>query len=230
MASEKLCLPLDVEHKKELDNIRFYFKAKNAPTLYSLRRGDFDQSEMIKNMPNSAICTQDNPFVFDEIKQDNNIINLPHHIDFVGKYMQIWDGKCAESMYCAAEVVQTNKPEQLLQEVDLLLIQSYIDREKEQLTPQQKTLIESNRLAYNHWRIDILSPLVCTVDGMFAMNGLRNKLYAYIATIIGDCSIREYNEEQSDPYFCELQRDAKAKWRADNVYKHEIIGDLDKTN
>lgn len=227
--------PNDVEQKEEKQSPMFYFRVSTDANsgankiTYGLK-----QSTVKKLIPFFATMLQQTPpdtkekaVPVDPIKVQDDcafnsvyIINTAQQYKVVVDYVLYWENRLDTENYISPNKQQSGYIHQILAKFDLDLINTYVD---EYL---QGNNFPSNALA-KYARISAINPLLKCVDGFLRMEGLSNKLYAYIAEIIRTCSIIDMSDNHLATHFKSLQLEAFEQWRKDNP---ELLhGDIETT-
>ena len=224
---------------------RFYYKLKDSSKCYSISIEAIELIDLFKKMHDSDKKSSLSPEFAIELPQiyvdDTKFNAKPYYlntldiIEFVNSYIKLWEHRYKSANYLKEETVQTGNPEQIIHQDDLKLIRSYIKDRYEELSLNEQKLITDNKLYNKQFSIDALSTLVKNVDGYLIIESLKNKLYAYIATIIWTCSMKELSEIASDDRFLEMQNDSIKEWNLKNskvpkVVKSNTAGDGNNVN
>jgi hypothetical protein len=166
----------------------FYYKCKNR--TFTIQENDLNIIKMFKKLyeKNDRIYNNNNNACTLLETYDLNIAIL------IDKYVSIWSDKPHD--YIDDNIINTGRPEIILHENDIGLIQEYIDSHI-QNNPEFSALNKLHqkkfiiKTIYNI--IEVCSKLECT--------SLLKKLYLFIADIIWNCSIIDieiFEHEQSN--------------------------------
>ena len=219
------------ESDSELDlecNIKpesyFYFDVgfESNKKTYSINRKHIALIPLFKTMSaknpydsNSPLtAVHINPvYIRDDCKKNNEFwVNTIELFDVIMEYVDIWKDDIDSENYIKQDIVQTGYANQIIKEKDLELILKFADSKLEQLDDETKNSYEDNLTLRKYHTISQLNPLLKTIDGFLQMDGFANKIYAYIATIIWNCSLMDLYEVSEDTYFKELQQQHIDEW------------------
>jgi hypothetical protein len=221
-------LDSDVEEIEEIEeDIFFYFKSNESINVYSINTKAIDLVDVFKNMythnPTRNI-SREHPLVLSVVYQpDENKAGVYYKVNtdilfsYVSKYLDLWQNKPLSANYIPEDQpIQTGNPSQVLRKVDLDFIEGYINDKRSSVEDYDEVKY-LNDLRYNRRiKIRVLSELLAQVCGFLGIQSLSSKIFAYIATLIWNCTIIDIVASKSDPYFDELQNNAILKWKSDN--------------
>jgi hypothetical protein len=147
-------------------------------------------------------------YIRDDCKKNKQFwINTPELFNVIMKYVDIWKDpkKISDENYVKPNIVQTGYINQILRREDIKLILDYVQMELNKLPVDVQIIMENNLTIKKYHIISCMNPLLKMVDGFMQMSGFANKIYAYIATILWNCSLMELDEVSEEPYFRQLQ-------------------------
>lgn len=219
MTDESLPLITEIKAPKY-----FYFAAGvNAERVYQIEHKLLDLVPMYKNMltliPNGSNTEETavhiKPvYIRDECKKNPEFwINTIELFDVIMEYINNWKDTPIEDVnYIKKDIVQTGYANQILKTNDLKLILKFTSDQINKLNPKVRQKMEANHTIKKYHIISCLNPLLKMVDGFLQMSGFADKIYAYIATIIWNCSLKELDDVSDEAYFHELEKKQLAKY------------------
>ena len=170
------------------DNSKFYYKVCNGKT-YCIKKSALMLIKIFKDMTdaNKTLGSSiENAIVLERINIDGKYeLNTDNVIEFVNSYLVLWQDNPTAADY-VIDVVQTSNVEQIIQNIDLQLINAYIDTIITQDDLASKPHMERKRAL-----LKSLHLLVKNIDGYLHISSLTKKLHAYIACILWSCSMRD---------------------------------------
>lgn len=167
-------------------------------------------------------CSEnENTVILPVIEQTNDekrvtLINTDESLEYVYKYLKIWESNPEQSNYVKEVPVQTSEIEHLLQDNDLKFIRDYIaDKIRvDNITNKVPSVDAFNQTRYKI--IEILSDLLCQIYDSLEIECLANKISAYIGVIIWNLSLVDFAEASIDPTFKSEQDKALQLWKSEN--------------
>ena len=171
----------------------FHYKIKNNDTVYKVKKSSLKLSKTLESIAkNNNADTPRDAIEFNHVTttdlEYNITYNLPIHHDFINEYFTIWCDKIKSENYIKIQPINCANPANILTAEDNELIERYLFNNLNNPDNQNKEYIIK---VYN--KINCLNALICTADKFMEMDGLTNKLLAYIATIIWTCGLPEVN-------------------------------------
>ena len=133
-------------------------------------------------------------------------INTTELFDVIMEYVEIWKDNPKKSNYIKESCVQTGNANQIIREADLALINRFVEARLAEIAIELDIDFEQEPTQKKWHIISCLNPLLKMVDGFLQMDGFSNKIYAYISTVIWNCSMMELDDVSRDPVFKELQQ------------------------
>jgi hypothetical protein len=159
-------------------------------------------------------------YIRDDCKKNAEFwINTSELFDVIMNYIDIWKDpkKIDDENYVKPDIVQTGYINQILKQEDIKLILDYVQLELNKLPVDVQCIMENNLTIKKHHIISCMNPLLKMVDGFIQMDGFSNKIYAYIATILWNCSLMDLDDVSEEPYFRQLQQRQLAEWNRRNA-------------
>ncbi len=169
-------------------------------------------STMIKSSQNEkAVSLQ---IVEQPIEHTNKtyLINTNHLLKYVYKYFKIWENAPEKANYVKEEPVQTSEIQHILKQVDIDLIEEYLE---EYLRTNNISALDDHTKIRNMQK-EGLGVLLSQVDEFLNIKCFANKLYAYIAVLIWNTSVVDFADAMQDPEFYKAQQAAVEAWKLDN--------------
>jgi len=189
-----------------MNNMTFYFSV--CDKLYEISRKHLPLvpffNTLAKHHPNDGCSALDaieiRPM---EIIDDCSLlpkynINTREMYDFLMKYIDIWKDNIAGAHYITKPPQHLGFYYQILHESDLKAINEYLE-------PKLAVLNDKSEAFRKLYTVALINQLLRFVNGYLNMKCLTNKLYAYCAVCIWECSILEVEEMQDNPFFKLLQ-------------------------
>lgn len=172
------------------DNGKFYYKVSNGKT-YCIKKSALMLIKIFKDMTdvNKTLgSSEENAIVLERINIDDKYeLNTDNVIEFVNNYLVLWQDNPTAADY-VIDVVQTSNVEQIIQNVDLQLINAYID------TVITDDLSLKAPMERKRALLKSLHLLVKNIDGYLHISSLTKKLHAYIACILWSCSMKDIHD------------------------------------
>ena len=224
-----------------MSNDLFYYRVRGYPKQYVIKRSAIELIGLFKQMCDLNKTVGDTPdtameleivCIGDSSQSQTYNINTPELIDWIDTYIHIWEDTPALADYLKEEVIQTSHPEQIIKELDLLYIQKYIDFEYTKLSDEERTNVDKTLLSKKYFQIKALNLLIRNADGYLLIDSLVHKLYAFIATVLWNCSMLELDEAR-DTHFQQLQSDAAKEYvlqHSHNYVKSNTTGSGDNVD
>lgn len=196
----------------------FYFAAgHDASVVYELEYKMLDLIPAYKNMisliPNGSNTKETavhiKPvYIRDACDKNPEFwINTIELFDVVMEYVENWKNTPIDLVnYIKKDIVQTGYANQIIKTNDLKLILKFTSMQIAKLDSDTQKSMRENLTIKKYQIISCLNPLLKMVDGFLLMHGFADKIYAYIATIIWNCSLKELDDVSGEEYFAELQR------------------------
>ena len=141
------------------------------------------------------------------------LINTNHLLSYVYRYFKLWENSPDNSDYVKEEPVQTSEIHHLLRNVDIILINEYLDEYlKLQHVNENTDDCSKVRMA----KKEALGILLSQVDEFLDIKCFAKKIYAYIGALIWNTSLIDFAEAMQDPKFRAAQQAAVEAWKLDN--------------
>jgi len=132
-----------------------------------------------------------------------------HYLDFVIEYMEAWNDKTKEEHYInTATTYNTSQVSDVLNNLDVTLLNKYIDDYAKTLTPEQLVDWENDDV-YRKFHIItvVFSKLVQFVELYMQMKGLSSKIHIYVACALYNLSLPEIATITGDDRFKQFYDD-----------------------
>lgn len=218
--SEVEILSLDVPDVPDVPEVEyFYFKVSDlelsTTIIYKFNRNLAVLVPLFKNMCDTSkesnteeTAVHIKPvFIQDDcVKNPEFWINTPELFDVVIEYIDIWKDNPKNANYIKEDCVQTGTVDQIIKAKDLALINKFINKRLVIISADTGIDFDLQPTQKKWHIISCLNPLLKMTDGFLHMSGFAHKIYAYISTVIWNCSMKELNDVSKDPVFKALQQ------------------------
>jgi hypothetical protein len=216
----------------------FYFKVSDldlsATVIYKFNRKLAVLVPLFKNMcdtskesntEETAVHIKPVYIQDDCVKNPEFWINTPELFDVVIEYIDIWKDNPKNANYIKEDCVQTGNADQIIKVKDLALINKFIDKRLVEISADSGIDFDFQPTQKKWHIISCLNPLLKMTDGFLHMSGFANKIYAYISTVIWNCSMKELNDASKDPVFKALQQAHIDEFNRINANTVDFIAD-----
>jgi len=170
-------------------------------------------------IPTLAVAFENNSDLVELPIPHNRTINeFVDIIEFVDKYVKIWEADPTNENYIKIPFICTSNPSQFIRALDLKLIEDYI---------QERVPVCSDTLLRKYNINSICGPLLEVVYGFLGMTGLMQKICIYLATQMYSVSIEDIFRLESEAIFNSLNLNHDTEWNDENpgLQTHILTGD-----
>lgn len=180
------------------------YKINHSDKIYKLKSSAIILVDLFRNVNPTEIIELDSNVISEEI------------LKVAAEYLTHWQDEPGNASYVKEEVLQTNNIEQILNKFDLTLINNYVNMQYEKQTAKNRKIIETNHFKKKMFKIESLNSLLETAGGYLGIQSLTNKICAYIAALIWNCSLYELNEVFNNKEFIDMQQQTVSQWHNNN--------------
>lgn len=198
---------------EELKDSKYYYKLNGYDKMYSVNRNAVDLVELFANSlagdknacstPETCLVLNEQPSMSTDYTDHTFRVLTPYHIDFLDRYLKIWENNSADEAYIKEEAVTTKNPAEIFKNPeDLKLLQSHTKWYLSQLDESEQKKCESDEFVKRYHSIMAhMKGLHQTLFGYLGAKGFGQKNYAYIATLMYDHSLEDLKKAIDDVQF-----------------------------